>query len=193
MMKRWWYLYFAALLFFNKAPGGPTQNLCQFYRIRTVKDETQGFYFTLTVFMPVPYSHRAEFFLWVCLACVSLILLHVWHLSNHFSLPEEWKHSTSVYYCRQLTLKPNCPKILIKVQECSLQQKEIPVSKHFHINPLSNNVRFSLLHQSSCGLRSSVQTLFKLQIPILNQSNLTCCGSRDLEWRILEWRVSRVQ
>lgn len=126
-------------------------------------------------------------------ACVSLILLHVWHLSNHFSLPEEWKHSTSVYYCRQLTLKPNCPKILIKVQECSLQQKEIPVSKHFHINPLSNNVRFSLLHQSSCGLRSSVQTLFKLQIPILNQSNLTCCGSRDLEWRILEWRVSRVQ
>lgn len=105
-------------------------------------------------------------------ACVSLILLHVWHLSNHFSLPEAWKHSTSVYYCRQLKLKPNCPKILIKVQECSLQQKEIPVSKHFHINPLSNNVRFSLLHQSSCGLRSSVQTLFKLQIPILNQSNL---------------------
>lgn len=126
-------------------------------------------------------------------ACVSLILLHVWHLSNHFSLPEAWKHSTSVYYCRQLKLKPNCPKILIKVQECSLQQKEIPVSKHFHINPLSNNVRFSLLHQSSCGLRSSVQTLFKLQIPILNQSNLTCCESCHLEWRILEWRVSRVQ
>lgn len=90
MMKRWRFVYFAALLFLNKAHESQTQNLCQLSRMGTVGGDngTWGFFFKHTFFCLWPCSSLISL-LDLLLSrhrdCVGTVLFHRWNLNSHSS------------------------------------------------------------------------------------------------------------
>lgn len=113
MMKRWRYVYFAALLFWKVRFCAN----CQGWEQQEVKIEllvllflTQGLLFFWSLISQLDLMLPRQ------RACVGTVLFHRWNLSSHSShFSQRYKNIYSSLCCyRQLNLKPKCSKITFK-------------------------------------------------------------------------------